>query len=48
MPGQLLAEVPADELYAITGIQQLPFNTICQLAAAAGHRPSWRRPRPCC
>src|SRR5262249_58557227 len=23
------------ELYSITGIQQLPFNTICQLAAAA-------------
>jgi rhamnulokinase len=35
MPGQVLAKVPADELYAITGIQQLPFNTICQLAAAA-------------
>ncbi|HYA52591.1 MAG TPA: FGGY family carbohydrate kinase, partial [Streptosporangiaceae bacterium] len=35
MPGQVLARVPADELYAITGIQQLPFNTICQLAAAA-------------
>jgi rhamnulokinase len=35
MPGRVLARVPADELYAITGIQQLPFNTICQLAAAA-------------
>src|SRR6478735_10900173 len=35
VPGQVLATVPADELYAITGIQQLPFNTICQLAAAA-------------
>jgi rhamnulokinase len=35
MPGRVLAKVPADELYAITGIQQLPFNTICQLAAAA-------------
>jgi Sugar (pentulose and hexulose) kinases len=35
MPGQVLAKVPPDELYAITGIQQLPFNTICQLAAAA-------------
>ena len=27
------AAVPADELYAVTGIQQLPFNTIYQLAA---------------
>ena len=34
--GRLLAAVPAGELYAITGIQQLPFNTIYQLAAAAG------------
>jgi sugar (pentulose or hexulose) kinase len=30
---RVLAAVPADELYAITGIQQLPFNTIYQLAA---------------
>ena len=28
--------VPAAELYAVTGIQHLPFNTIYQLAAAAG------------
>jgi rhamnulokinase len=28
--------VPAGELYATTGIQYLPFNTIYQLAAAAG------------
>jgi rhamnulokinase len=33
---QVLARVPAEELYAITGIQQLPLNTIFQLAAAAG------------
>jgi sugar (pentulose or hexulose) kinase len=33
---QVLARIPATELYAITGIQQLPFNTIYQLAAAAG------------
>src|SRR5215469_10137487 len=33
---QVLARVPAAELYAITGIQQLPLNTIFQLAAAAG------------
>jgi rhamnulokinase len=32
----VLARVPAAELYAVTGIQQLPFNTIYQLAAAAG------------
>jgi rhamnulokinase len=30
---RILAAVPADELYAVTGIQQLPFNTIYQLAA---------------
>ncbi len=28
--------VPWDELYAVTGIQYLPFNTIFQVAAAAG------------
>jgi rhamnulokinase len=28
--------VPPDELYAVTGIQHLPFNTIFQVAAAAG------------
>ena len=33
---QLLARVGAEELYAVTGIQQLPINTICQLVAAAG------------
>ena len=33
---QILARVPAAELYAMTGIQQLPINTICQLVAAAG------------
>ena len=32
---QVLARVPAPELYAITGVQQLPINTIYQLAAAA-------------
>jgi sugar (pentulose or hexulose) kinase len=30
------ASVPFDELYAVTGIQHLPFNTIYQLTAAAG------------
>ncbi len=28
--------MPAAEIYAITGIQQLPINTLCQLTAAAG------------
>jgi rhamnulokinase len=32
----VLARVPAEELYAVTGIQLLPINTIYQLAAAAG------------
>jgi rhamnulokinase len=32
----VLARIPARELYAITGIQQLPINTIYQLAAMAG------------
>jgi sugar (pentulose or hexulose) kinase len=30
---RMQAVVPADELYAVTGIAQLPFNTIYQLAA---------------
>jgi rhamnulokinase len=33
---RVLATIPADELYAVTGIQQLAINTICQLAAASG------------
>ncbi len=32
---EVQAGSPAAELYAVTGIQQLPFNTIYQLAAAA-------------
>ena len=32
---EVLAKIPAQELYAVTGIQQLPLNTIYQLAAAA-------------
>jgi len=36
VPGKVLRQVPAAELYAITGIQQLPLNTIFQLAASAG------------
>ena len=33
VPARVHAAVPAAELYALTGIQQLPFNTIYQLAA---------------
>jgi rhamnulokinase len=34
--GRVLARVSVRELYEITGVPQLAFNTICQLAAAAG------------
>lgn len=30
---RVLRTIPADELYAVSGLQQLPFNTIYQLAA---------------
>jgi rhamnulokinase len=33
---RVLSRVPATELYAITGIQQLPINTLYQLVSAAG------------
>ena len=33
---QVLNKVDASELYAVTGLQQLPFNTIYQLVAARG------------
>jgi rhamnulokinase len=36
VPEQVWARVPEAALYTVTGIQQLPFNTIYQLAAAAG------------
>jgi rhamnulokinase len=36
MAEKVLARIPAPELYAATGVQQLPINTIYQLAAAAG------------
>ena len=35
MVDEVLASIPAAELYAVTGIQQLPINTIYQLVAAA-------------
>ena len=34
--GRVLARIPAEELYAVTGIQQLAINTIFQLTAADG------------
>ena len=33
--GDVLAKIPAADLYAVTGVQQLPINTIYQLAAEA-------------
>ena len=33
---RVLARIPAAELYAVTGVQLMPINTICQLTAAAG------------
>jgi rhamnulokinase len=33
---RVLERVPAEELYRVTGLQQLPFNTLYQLVAAAG------------
>jgi rhamnulokinase len=39
---RVLARIPAAELYAATGIQQLPINTLYQLVAAAG-TPELRR-----
>ncbi|MFH5824453.1 rhamnulokinase family protein [Georgenia sp. AZ-5] len=35
-PDQVFAHVPAERLYARTGLQIQPFNTVFQLAAAAG------------
>ena len=34
--GRVLRQVPAAELYATTGVQIMPINTVFQLAAAAG------------
>jgi rhamnulokinase len=34
VPEQVAAVVPSEELYAGTGVQELPFNTLYQLAAA--------------
>jgi len=34
VPAMVYEKVPAEEMYAVTGVQELPFNTIFQLAAA--------------
>lgn len=36
IPEKVYAKVPAEEMYAVTGLQELSFNTIFQLASAAG------------
>ncbi|MGP3987107.1 rhamnulokinase [Streptomyces sp. 3N207] len=38
MPAEVGKVLPADELYAHTGIQRMPINTLYQLAAAHGSR----------
>ena len=42
------AVVPAEELYRVSGLQHLPFNTVFQLAARRGSRPARRPPAGCC
>ncbi|MFC7760192.1 hypothetical protein ACFQY4_20830 [Catellatospora bangladeshensis] len=41
------ARLGAERLYEVTGVQQLPFNTIYQVAAAHG-TPLLRRRAACC
>ena len=36
VPARVLEQVDAAELYAVTGLQQLPFNTLYQLVASLG------------
>ena len=38
---EVLARMPAHEIYRRTGIQFQPFNTLYQLAATAREHPSW-------
>ena len=42
VPDRLHETLPAAELYAATGVQVLPFNTVYQLVAAAGIGPAGR------
>lgn len=37
----VLARMPASEIYRRTGIQLQPYNTLYQLAATAAHEPAW-------
>ena len=46
MVDDVLAKVPAADLYAVTGIQQMPINTIYQLAAEARYAAAGRGPDP--
>ena len=43
---QVLAAVPAAELYAVTGVQLLQINTVCQLVAASRAGAAGRRGGP--
>jgi sugar (pentulose or hexulose) kinase len=36
VPARVYETVPAAEMYAVTGLQELPFNTVFQLAATTG------------
>lgn len=36
VPARVYEQVPAAEMYAVTGLQELPFNTVFQLAATIG------------
>jgi rhamnulokinase len=42
VPEALFAQIPASTLYARSGLQVMPFNTIFQLVAGAG-QPGWDR-----
>lgn len=39
VPEQVHEKVSASEMYAVTGLQELPFNTVFQLAASSGTAP---------
>lgn len=47
VPERIRRTVPQAELYAATGVQHAPFNTLYQLAAAQGTL-NWTPPRSCC
>jgi len=41
MMEEVFARIPAEEIYRLTGVQFLPFNTLYQLAATARRNPEW-------